>query len=242
MRLTGGHAFLFAAPISLQPSLAETFALTAMQADQFPDVALRIRTHNHPDVIVLTPDGASIKIRQARQLIEQLSNKPFEGRQRAVCILQADTMTQEAQNCLLKTLEEPPFQTMFGLFCEQPGVLLETVRSRCVWLHDSGRTNYNKEDEVTPMASFYKARSLEEAKQCFPDKKDPALVCLTQWMESLSDQLHAQHRIEPFTRCSYAQMADVADDITKAYRMISANVSAKMVAEWLWIQWKEEQK
>ena len=151
-------------------------------------------------------------------------------------------MTQEAQNCLLKTLEEPPFQTMFGLFCEQPGVLLETVRSRCVWLHDSGQTNYNKEDEVTPMASFYKARSLEEAKQCFPDKKDPALVCLTQWMESLSDQLHAQHRIEPFTRCSYAQMAAVADHITQAYRMVSANVSAKMVAEWLWIQWKEEQK
>ena len=83
MRLTGGHAFLFAAPVSLQPSLAETFALTAMQADQFPDVALRIRTHNHPDVIVLTPDGASIKIRQARQLIEQLSNKPFENAGRA---------------------------------------------------------------------------------------------------------------------------------------------------------------
>ena len=101
---------------------------------QDEDVLLRIRTHNHPDVITVQPEGATIKIRQARALIEQLSNRAFEGKNRVVCLLQADTMTQEAQNCLLKTLEEPPENTIFGLFCTQPGFLLETVRSRCVQL------------------------------------------------------------------------------------------------------------
>ena len=123
MRLTGGHAFILCAPPEAQAKLADTFAISAMRS-QDEDVLLRIRTHNHPDVITVQPEGATIKIRQARALIEQLSNRAFEGKNRVVCLLQADTMTQEAQNCLLKNLEEPPENTIFGLFCTQPGFLL----------------------------------------------------------------------------------------------------------------------
>lgn len=163
MRLTGGHAFILCAPPEEQAKLADTFAISAMRS-QDEDVLLRIRTHNHPDVIAVQPEGATIKIRQARALIEQLSNRAFEGKNRVVCLLQADTMTQEAQNCLLKTLEEPPENTIFGLFCTQPGFLLETVRSRCVQLRETGQTQYNEKEEAVSITEFFRALSLEQAK------------------------------------------------------------------------------
>ena len=85
MRLTGGHAFILCAPPEEQAKLADTFAISAMRS-QDEDVLLRIRTHNHPDVITVQPEGATIKIRQARALIEQLSNRAFEGKNRVVCL------------------------------------------------------------------------------------------------------------------------------------------------------------
>lgn len=237
MQLTGGHAFIFQVAADKQAALAQAFALSAMGGDE--DAQRRVRTHNHPDVLTLAPEGATIKIRQARQLIDQLANKPFEGKNRVVCILSADTMTQEAQNCLLKTLEEPPTHTMFGLFCEQPGRLLETVRSRCVWLRQRGQSDYNEMD-TAPLAAFCSALSLEQAKQCFPDKKDPALICLAAWMDSVSGLLPMDSRPAPFAHCDDSRLADLAQALQKAYRMTASNVSAKMVAEWLWIQWKED--
>lgn len=239
MRLTGGHAFILCAPPEEQAKLADTFAITAMRS-QDEDVLLRIRTHNHPDVITVQPEGATIKIRQARALIEQLSNRAFEGKNRVVCLLQANSMTQEAQNCLLKTLEEPPKNTIFGLFCAQPGFLLETVRSRCVQLRETGQTQYNDREEDVSIAEFFKALSLEQAKQRFPDKKEAALVCLAQWMDIVSRMLHQPARPHPFAKASDTQIAVLSDLITQAYKMVYANVSAKMAAEWLWLKWKEE--
>ena len=54
MRLTGGHAFILCAPPEEQAKLADTFAISAMRS-QDEDVLLRIRTHNHPDVITVQP-------------------------------------------------------------------------------------------------------------------------------------------------------------------------------------------
>lgn len=240
MRLTGGHAFILTAPPEEQEKLAETFAISAMHSQE-EDVLLRIRTRNHPDVLIIRPEGTTIKIRQARTLIEQLSNRAFEGKNRVVCLLQADTMTQEAQNCLLKTLEEPPENTVFGLFCARPGFLLETVRSRCVQLRETGQTQYNeKEEDVVSIAEFFKALSIEQAKQRFPEKKEAALVCLAQWMEHISQMLHQSSHPQPFAKASDTQIALLSDLVTQAYKMVYANVSAKMAAEWLWLKWKEE--
>ena len=60
--------------------------------------------------------------------------RPFEGKRRVVLIREADTLEPEAQNALLKSLEEPPPGTMFILTTSMPGVLLGTVRSRCMRL------------------------------------------------------------------------------------------------------------
>lgn len=89
----------------------------------------------HVDVVSLEPDDlASIKIGVVREMLERTAYRPFEGRRRAVLIREAETLEPSAQNALLKALEEPPPGTTFVLTSAAPGVLLTTVRSRCMRL------------------------------------------------------------------------------------------------------------
>lgn len=95
----------------------------------------RIARGVHVDVVMLEPDDrASIKIDVVREMLSKISYRPFEGRRRVVLIREADTLETESQNSLLKSLEEPPPGTMFILTTAVPGVLLPTVRSRCMRL------------------------------------------------------------------------------------------------------------
>ena len=95
----------------------------------------RVARGVHVDVIALAPDGrASIKIDPVRELLLRTGYRPFEGKRRVVLIREADTLELEAQNSLLKSLEEPPPGTMFILTTAIPGALLPTVRSRCMRL------------------------------------------------------------------------------------------------------------
>ena len=95
----------------------------------------RIARGVHVDVIAIEPDDrASIKIDVIRDVLSGTGYKPFEGKRRVVLIREADTLEAAAQNSLLKNLEEPPPGTVFILTTAVPGVLLSTVRSRCMRL------------------------------------------------------------------------------------------------------------
>jgi len=91
----------------------------------------KIRSGSHPDVILIKPSGATIKIGQIREVIGILTRKPYEARQRFVIIANAHLMTPESANSLLKILEEPPNQTMIVLTVSHPLDLLPTITSRC---------------------------------------------------------------------------------------------------------------
>ena len=92
----------------------------------------RIARGVHPDVLSIQPgESGSIKIDQIRDAIERSAYRPFEGKRRVVIIDEADALVPEAQNALLKTLEEPPSASMFVLVTSRPDVLLPTVLSRC---------------------------------------------------------------------------------------------------------------
>ena len=95
----------------------------------------------HPDVTVirqgvpLAPDGkkdrTTIPVDDIREMIRICGNHTLEGKARVVLLFDADRMTAQAQNSLLKTLEEPPENTYIILVTEHPEALLTTVVSRC---------------------------------------------------------------------------------------------------------------
>ena len=92
----------------------------------------RIARGVHSDLLVLTPgDSGTIKVDQIREAIDRSAYRPFEGRRRVVIVDEADALMGEAQNALLKTLEEPPSGSIFVLVTARPDLLLPTVRSRC---------------------------------------------------------------------------------------------------------------
>ena len=85
---------------------------------------------NHPDFIRLKPEK-SIGVDAVREVIERLAVKPYEADRHVVVIEQADKMTAQAQNALLKTLETPPGRDVFFLITTQMTALLPTIVSRC---------------------------------------------------------------------------------------------------------------
>lgn len=96
---------------------------------------IAFETNNHPDLMCIEPDGNSIKIEQIRFLQKKIQEKPIISNKKVYIINDADTMTIEAQNCFLKTLEEPPEFATIILIGSQENAFLTTIKSRCMILH-----------------------------------------------------------------------------------------------------------
>ena len=90
------------------------------------------RKSAHPDVTVYGGDGTALTVDTVRRLRQDAFVMPNEAPFRVLILADAQTMTPQAQNALLKILEEPPMHVLFILTCENRAQLLETVRSRCV--------------------------------------------------------------------------------------------------------------
>jgi DNA polymerase-3 subunit delta' len=90
-----------------------------------------LRSGNFGDLVVIRPEGQSIKIEKIRELERVLGYKPQYGRYRVTVVRQAEQMTEEASNAFLKTLEEPPPGNILILNASDPSQLLSTIVSRC---------------------------------------------------------------------------------------------------------------
>lgn len=100
-------------------------------AKQFAKYLLKIdHVENSPDYISIEPQGASIKIAQIRNLQSDVIVKPH-GDYKIYVINDAEKMTVESQNALLKTLEEPPGYVIIILITNNKNSLLDTIKSRC---------------------------------------------------------------------------------------------------------------
>ncbi len=85
----------------------------------------------HPDFLMIESEGNQIKIEEIRSIEEALSLKAYEGQYKIVIIDNAEDMNQSAANAFLKTLEEPPENSLIILVSSMPELLPDTIRSRC---------------------------------------------------------------------------------------------------------------
>jgi DNA polymerase-3 subunit delta' len=85
----------------------------------------------HPDVLLIEPEGQTIKVDQIRQLQKELVYRPYEGKRRVCILTAADRMAPHIPNTLLKTLEEPPLHTVIVLLANNSRFILPTILSRC---------------------------------------------------------------------------------------------------------------
>ena len=139
------HALLLGGPASVgKTTLALDLAAGLLCLD--PDPAARpcracrscrqIAGGNHPDLHRLAPEGpgGQVGIGQVRSLATELALLPVEGSRRIAIVESAHRLNEDAQNAMLKTLEEPPPGTTLILCVEEEDRMLPTVRSRCARL------------------------------------------------------------------------------------------------------------
>jgi DNA polymerase-3 subunit delta' len=91
----------------------------------------RITRNTHQDVAVVSPEGSTFTIEQVRELESDLPLSPQESRYKIRILTDFELATREAQNALLKTLEEPPSQVLLILTATERDLLAPTIVSRC---------------------------------------------------------------------------------------------------------------
>lgn len=136
------HSYLFTGPDGVGKKLiAVEFAkLLNCRADAPKNIdrcgcvsCMKIDKRIHPDVVLVEFTGVkNIKVDQIREEIEEkLFLRPFEGKVKVVIVDESERMNHSAQNAFLKTLEEPPPDSLIILVSSRPESLLPTLRSRC---------------------------------------------------------------------------------------------------------------
>lgn len=130
------HSYLFIGPEGIGKKLfAKEFAKGILCTEDSMcnncKSCIQFDTNNNPDFYQIDQGDESIKIEQIRLMQTKILEKPIVSKRKVYIINQADKMTREAQNCLLKTLEEPPQYTTIILLGSNESLFLNTIKSRC---------------------------------------------------------------------------------------------------------------
>jgi DNA polymerase-3 subunit delta' len=157
------HAYIFYGPLGVgKRELALDLARMLLCPDRGCarcPVCRRVTTGNHADFRFVARDEADteLKIEKIRELQAEVHLHPMEGMNKVFIINECHLMSEEAANCLLKTLEEPPEKSYLFLLTELPEALPATIRSRC----QEARVPPKSTDEVA--SALTSAYSLQEA-------------------------------------------------------------------------------
>lgn len=148
----------------------------------------RIKEGNHPDLLVVEPEGISIKIEAIRSGVRFLSLRSYSSPKKILIIKEADKLTQESANLFLKTLEEPPKDSFIGLFVPKLEDILPTLISRCRKIY----LPYQSSSQAEPESGLLKdgLKQLDSLRRKIPDVKNRKDFSLL--LESLVVSLHSQ--------------------------------------------------
>jgi len=132
------HSLIFHGPVAVGKRTVARALAAALNCEKRGDDAcgtcvscLKVEKEIHPDVVYRTLERTVIPIDAIRSLRQEAAYRPYEGNARVFIIDPADRLSTDAQNALLKTLEEPSTSSVIILITSRPMHLLATTRSRC---------------------------------------------------------------------------------------------------------------
>ncbi len=151
------HAYIFEGPVGIgKKTVAAIFASALVCLDKTDKPCNKCRScvksahGNHPDIKQIKElETASIGIDIVRSLQKDIYIRPYEAERKVYIITEAERMTNQAQNGLLKILEEPPEYCVIILTVENSSRLLDTVLSRAVTIKFSNNTQREVEEFLT---------------------------------------------------------------------------------------------
>ncbi len=168
------------------------------------------------DVTTINPETTSISIERVRSMVPRLSIRPVAGPGHAVIIREAQTMTPEAQNAFLKTLEEPSGNTLIILETSQPDALLPTVLSRCHIIRLPDRVPPCQPEYLTTLTQLTSASTGEKLKMIdtIAKTRDEALLFVDQAIAALHKELADHHSHTKLLRALLATRTQILGNIT----------------------------
>lgn len=178
---------------------------------------------NHPDLLYF--DGLSkLGVEEAKKIREHFALKPFLAKGRGAVLESGDKLTHDAQNALLKTLEEPPEKAVLILGANSTDAFLATVLSRCQVIRIE---DYPKDQENKLLKNYLKdiegleKKSLEE-KFLFIEKLEEK----EQFLEALSIYYHQKMQKNP-------SFLEINKKLLKAQEWKKSNVNIRAILEYL---------
>ncbi|CAH1228953.1 DNA polymerase III subunit delta' [Paenibacillus sp. LjRoot153] len=135
------HAYIFSGPVGTGRSEMAIALAKAIYCQNGTDDACgeclecrKVEHGNHPDLHMVAPEGASIKIEQIRELQKEFAYRATASGTKIYVLYHAEKMTVQAANSLLKFLEEPNSRVVAILITENGNALLPTIQSRAQWI------------------------------------------------------------------------------------------------------------
>ncbi|MCL5783901.1 MAG: hypothetical protein M1142_00900 [Patescibacteria group bacterium] len=194
-------------------------------------------SQGHPNLLWIGEDKLGIK--EVKKIREHLNLKPYQGQSQAVVIIKAENLTPDAQNSLLKTLEEPPEQAILvlGAACEDQ--LLSTITSRCQLITLAGPVStenlekkyYGKIDQLLKSTSQERFQFVEKL-----DEKEQFLWTLTSYFRHKLLENSAGGNPVPPPGWTVENIQDFLQDLIEAQKWAGQNVNTRAILEYLMLK------
>ncbi len=205
------HCYLFCGPEGVgkkKAAVATAQYLNCPHATDAHDACdrcpscLKIAHNEHPDVLLIEPDGASVKLEQVQNLTNLTALKSFEGGWQIIIINEAHLLTPPAANSLLKILEEPKEKTVFILITSKLEYILPTIRSRATIIKFQALSAATITDILGPEVAQAALLSAGSAKTALDIMHDEEFFPLRQEVLSFNESLAAKDAEQIIAQCT----------------------------------------
>jgi len=248
-----GHAYLFhGADLGELESVARILAKTLncesprRRSEDGPAVdscdaclsCRKIDGDNHPDVMWLRPESKLrvIKIDQIRDLLQTVYLKPTQAPFKIATIVAADRLTVQAANAFLKTLEEPPADSILILISVEPQRMLETILSRCLRLSFGGESLRHRDPAFVSWLSGFSEMAASEQKSLLGRYHllSSLLARLAEMKESTSETLSSRSPLESHDDIDSKLKEKWEDELTAAIEAEYRRQRSELIAGLQW--------